>query len=400
MSQAAQRARPESPDLDWYRTMRDEHPVWQDPDTGIWTVFRYRDVAAVLADHKSFSNDIASLFPERSVSEGNILTMDPPRHDRMRALVSKAFTPRTVADLEARTADLATELLDQIGDRTDIELVRELAYPLPVIVIAELLGVPPEDRARFQEWADALFAQGTVEPDDEAGIASLVAKLTPFREYLGAHIEARRDGDHRDLLADLVVAEIDGRRLGDEELIGFATFLLLAGHITTTLAIGNAILCLDEHPEAQEALRARPDAIPLAIEEVLRYRTPLNRTVPRVTTAEVTIGEQTIGPRQLVDFSLLSANHDERQFERPDAFVVDRQPNPHLSFGRGIHACLGAPLARLETKVTLGLLLRRYDSIRLDPQRPPVPHADTDLPGVQTQLGMRTMHVLVRPTDS
>jgi cytochrome P450 len=371
--------------------MRDSDPVWWDPHTGFWNVFRYQDVATVLADHRTFSSDFSSVFPDRAeLTEGNIVALDPPRHHQLRSLVSQAFTPRAVADLGPRVARLTEELLDRGQGRGKLELVGDLAHPLPVIVIAELLGVPAEDRPRFKAWADALLEQGRVDPNDRAAIEVVAARLRKFHDYLRDHVRERRARPRQDLLTRLVTAEIDGQRLGDQEIVGFATLLLLAGHITTTILLGNALRCLDEHPGAQAALRADPAAIPAAVEEVLRYRSPFART-SRVTTTAVRLGERVIGPEQPVNVWLLSANHDERRFERPDDFVAGRQPNPHLAFGRGVHFCLGAPLARLETTIALGILLRRSSHLRVDPEHPLEPYADPSMNGV------RALHLLVEP---
>jgi cytochrome P450 len=348
--------------------MRDTNPVWQDPKTGVWNVFRYQDVAAVLADYRTFSSDLSQVFPDMAkFAEGNLISTDPPYHHHLRHLVSQAFTPRTIARLEAHIEELTEELLDQAQGRTQIELVGDLAYPLPVTVIAELLGVPPTaDPSRFRTGAE-------------------------FHDYICDHVGQRRIEPRQDLLSGLVAAEIDGQRLSDQEIVGFAALLLHAGHITTTALLGNAILCLDEHPQAQDALRDDSAAIPRAIEEVLRYRSPVAR-IERVTTAEVQLGEQMIAPRKMLNIWLLSANHDEREFEKPDDFVIDRHPNPHVGFGTGIHYCLGAPLARLESKIALGILLRRFSQLRVDPERPLEPY-----PAAFGINAVRRLHLLAEP---
>jgi cytochrome P450 len=351
--------------------MRDTQPVWRDPDTGAWNVYRYDDVAAILSDARTFSSNFGKLFPDHhdGLLEGNIVAMDPPRHDQLRSLVSQAFTPRAIAQLEGRIGELTEELLNQLHGAAQVELVADLAYPLPVTVIAELLGLPAADRPRFKEWADVLLDHGNRDPKDESAIAAARVQLGHFHDYLREHVGQRRVQPRSDLLSDLVAAEIDGQRLNDDEIVGFATILLIAGHITTTLLLGNTVLSLDEHPAAQTALRADATAIPTAIEEALRYRSPVPMTA-RVTTTEVTLADQLIGPEQLIYLWLLSANHDERRFDRPDEFLIDRHPNPHLAFGKGIHFCLGAPLARLESRIVLGILLRRFSSIRVDPDQP------------------------------
>ena len=389
MSQSTQGARPGPQNLEWYRSMRDTNPVWRDPKTGVWNVFRYQDVAAILADYRTFSSDISQVLPDMAeFTEGNIVSSDPPYHHQLRSLVSQAFTPRAVARLEARIEELTEQLLDQTQGRTQIELVSDLAYPLPVSVIAELLGVPAADRPRFKTWAYALLAQKNADPTDKVTIEATTAQLRKFHDYLHEHIDQRRIEPRQDLLSSLIVAEIDSRRLSDQEIVGFATILLIAGHITTTTLLVKAILCLDEHPQAQDALRADPAAIPRAIEEVLRYRSPVAQ-IGRVTTNEVQLGKQVIGPRQMLIVSLLSANHDERQFENPDDFVIDRHPNPHVGFGKGIHFCLGASLARLESRVALGVLLRRFSQLRVNPERLLDPYADAGFNGVQE------LHLLV-----
>jgi cytochrome P450 len=388
MSQPTQDARWKDPA--WHRTMRDTGPVWLDPDTGVWNVFRYQDAATVLADPQTYGSDFTDVFPGRTeLTEGNILAMDPPRHHRLRSLVSRAFTPRAIAALEGRIAELTTQLLDETEGRDDLELVADLAYPLPVIVIAEMLGVPSADRPLFKTWADALLAQESTDPNDQQAVEATARELRKFHDYLRDHVAERRRRPRSDLLGDLVAAEIDGQRLADQEIVGFATILLVAGHVTTTVLLGNSIRCLDEHPEAQQALRANPAAIPTAIEEVIRYTTPFAQAA-RVTTTEARLGGQVIPPRQLVSVWMVAANRDERQFDDPDAFVIDRAPNPHLGFGRGIHFCIGAPLATLEGRIALGILLRRYASMRVDRSRPMEPYPD---PAIN---GMRTLHVRVR----
>jgi cytochrome P450 len=375
-------------DADQLRRMRDTQPVWRDPNTGAWNVYRYDGVAGILSDARTFSSNFGELFPDHhdGLLEGNIVAMDPPRHDQLRSLVSQAFTPRAIAQLEGRIGDLTEELLNQIQGASQFELVAALAYPLPVTVIAELLGVPAADRGRFKEWADALLDQDIRDPRDEAALAAARVQVRHFHDYLREHVGRRRLQPRSDLLSDLVAAEIDGQRLSDDEIVGFATILLVAGHITTTLLLGNTILSLDGHPAAQTALRADPSAIPTAIEEALRYRSPVPTTA-RVTTTEVQLADQVLGAKELIYLSLLSANHDERRFDCPDEFLIDRHPNPHLAFGRGIHFCLGAPLARLESRIVLGLLLRRFTWIRVDPDQPVQTYARFN--------GVRQLHLQV-----
>ncbi|MBV8717531.1 MAG: cytochrome P450 [Chloroflexi bacterium] len=385
------RTRPGRTNLDWFRTMRDEHPIWWDDSTRSWNAFRYADVSAILGDYHTFSSDFSKVFPDAAeFTEGNIVAMDPPHHHQLRGLVSLAFSPKAIAQLEERIAALTEELLDATNGNDQLELVNDLAYPLPVTVIAEMLGVPAADRPLFKTWADALLQRPNQDRLDRAALEDVTRDLDHFRDYLHHHVERRRAEHRSDLLGDLVAAEIDGHRLSDAEIVGFATLLLLAGHITTTILLGNTILCLDEYPDVRAALRTDPRAIPSTIEEVLRFRSPFSRTA-RVTTSDVQLGGQHIPAQALVNVWLLSANHDERQFAQPEEFCMHRNPNPHLAFGKGIHYCLGAPLARLEARIALGILLRRFDTLRVDPAFPLEAYANSGMNGV------KSLHLQVQP---
>jgi cytochrome P450 len=396
MSEAETQARPGLDSLAWYRTMRQTAPVTRDPDAGCWNVYRYRDAALVLSDHRTYSSDFSALFRHPSSAEGGIGTMDPPRHQQLRGVVSHAFSPRAIARLEARCQELADGLLDQVQGLARLELMAAFAHPLPVIVIAELLGVPAEDRARFRTWMDALLAVNALSLADPATAERATAAMAAFHDYLREHIALRRARPRQDLLSTLVTARLDDGTLSDEQVAGFATELLVAGQLTTATLIGNAVLCLDEHPDAQAALRAAPGGVPAAIEEVLRYRSPIIQQ-DRLTTTGVRLGDALIEPRQVLRVCLLSANHDELQFEEPDRFVAGRRPNAHLGFGKGIHFCLGAPLARLEAAVALTALLRRYRHLAVDRDRQ-VEYAGSGANGAQvgstTILGLTRLHVL------
>jgi cytochrome P450 len=374
-------------DLNWLRDKRDHQPVWKEEESGLWHIVRYADVAAALSNYHTFSSDFMQTNPnDADLIEGNIVAMDPPRHDQLRGLVSLAFTPRRIAQLEGRISDIADDLIDKMDSDGHVELVADLAYPLPVTVIAELLGVPAEDRARFKVWADALLDQQRAGRDSASALEAARAEIRHFHDYLREHVKDRLRRPRADLLSDLVAAEINGQRLENEEIVGFATLLLLAGHITTTLLLGNAVLCLDELPDVQRSLRANPELVPVALEEVLRYRSPIPQTA-RVTTTELQLADQTVPAKQMLLVSLLSANHDERQFPDAETFVIDRHPNPHLAFGKGIHFCLGAPLARLEARIALNLLLQRFSDIRVDPTMPSEHYVRFN--------GQRTLHVVV-----
>ncbi|MBV9354642.1 MAG: cytochrome P450, partial [Chloroflexi bacterium] len=338
MLQATPGARPGLQYLDWFHTMRQTQPVWRDPSTGYWNVFRYDDAVAVMHDFHTYS----SQRPGAGMFEGDIINMDPPRHDQLRGIVSQVFTPRAIAQLEPRIRAITEELLAQTEGRSELELIDDLAFPLPVTVIAEMLGVPAADRPLFRQWSDELHRMTDVDMTSEASRDEAVQLMGRFQNYLRDHVRDRRNRPRNDLLSGLVSAELDGQRLSDDEIVGFATILLIAGHVTTTSALANAMLCLDEHREAQRALRADPAKLPVAIEEVLRYRSPVGR-VERMATQDTSLHGNEVTRGEEVHVWLQSANRDSSVFPNADEFIVDRQPNRHLAFATGIHFCLGAP---------------------------------------------------------
>ena len=357
--------------LAWLEAGRARGQVHFDDTQQCWHVLGHPETGAVLSDPAVFSSDLTVLRPAQDdlalFQRGNFVQMDPPQHRKLRTLVSQAFTPRVVADLEPRIAELTTQLLDEVDERFD--LIDALAYPLPVIVIAEMLGVPASDRPLFRRWADVLFSQD-VDPDQslrsasEQAVTAVAPTMREMNAYFLDHIRSRRAGPGRDLTSKLVQAEVDGERLADEEIIGFVGLLLLAGHVTTTATLGNSVVCFQDAPDAAAQVRADPGLLPAAIEEVLRVRTPFPR-LARMTTADAELAGVTIPAGQVVIPWLTAANRDERVFAEPHRFDVHRRPNPHLSFGHGIHFCLGAPLARLEARVALRLLLERYRDVEV-----------------------------------
>ncbi|WP_412539600.1 cytochrome P450 [Longispora sp. K20-0274] len=378
--------------LDWFQEMRGSEPVSWDREFGAWHVFGYPEVAAVLADPGTFSSDLSGLIPPQEdlelFAKGSFVGMDPPRHLKLRRLVSRAFTPRIVAELEPRITQVTRELLDAVRGRSAFDLVADLAYPLPVIVIAELLGVPADDRAAFRRWADGLLSGARPENlvPSQAEMNAVGATVREMNAYLLDHIRARRAAPTADLTSTLIAAEVDGERLDDEEIVGFVGLLLIAGHITTTLLLGNTVQTLDAHQDATAALRADPTGLPTALEEVLRVRTPFPRLV-RLVRADVMVGGRDIPAGQVLNLWLASANRDERQFAGADRFDPARSPNPHLSFGHGIHFCIGAPLARLEARLATAMLLAECPEFAVGP--------DVALYDARVMTGARSLPVAV-----
>ncbi|WP_290060262.1 cytochrome P450 [Amycolatopsis solani] len=380
----------------WLRGKQPEARVRHAPELGVWNVYGHPEAEEVLCDPATYSSDTTRLVPQemmkdadlKEMSAGNLLQLDPPLHNKMRKLVSRAFTPKVVADLEPRIAAVTNELLDAAGGGGRLELVEDLAYPLPVIVIAELLGVPASDRYLFKGWADKLFDSSEqfslkeqTKTQEESVKKSLEGQKA-LAEYLATHVDERRKQPREDLLTKLVEAEVDGERLTRNEVVNFANVLLLAGHITTTMLLGNAVLCLDTHPEWDRRVRADRSLLPPAIEESLRYLSPF-AAVARTANREVELGGVTVPPDQMLLVWVAAANRDERVFTDPDTFNPLRDPNPHLAFGRGIHFCIGAPLARLEGRVALDILFDRYPALRTIPGEPPKFQINPSMTGVR-----------------
>ncbi|WP_310726180.1 cytochrome P450 [Streptomyces sp. N2A] len=386
------------PDHTWLRGQRPEHNVRFDEDGSI-DIYGYPEAAKALTNPQIFSNDVGRLFLDEGVEldervqEGSLLQSDPPAHGKLRKLVSRAFTPKTVADLEPRIAALTRELLDQAGSQGKLELVAALTYPLPVIVICELLGVPASDRDLFKKWVDRMAQSASALLDDEADgedvdVAAANRYVPEMHEYLAAQVAERRRQPKDDLLTSLVQAEVDGDRLTDAQVLNFANELLVVGHATTSALLGNLVLCLDAYPEAAARVRADRSLVPGAVEESLRFLSPV-AAIYRATAKEFELDGHHVDADRLVRVWVGAANRDPRQFTDPDTFDPARDPNPHIGFSHGIHFCLGAPLARLESTIALNMLLDRYPALSIDPAEPPTFMSLPDAIGVAT-LPLRT----------
>lgn len=367
---------------DWFARMRAEQPVWLDEKSGCWHVFRYDDVLRVSTDHAVFSSErrprqFARLG--RRTQAPSLLTMDPPRHRQYRNLVSSTFTPRALAPLAERIQVIVQELLDQVRPRGRMDIIADLAYPLPTTVIAAMLGLPVTDRPRFKLWADALFSR-QLSDEEMFNSTEDLGKRPEFQrankameemdDYFGQMLAERRRQPRNDMISELLAAEVEGEHLSEPEILSFCTLLLLAGHVTTTNLLGQAILCLDSHPEAMQQLREQPELTASAVEEILRYASPVWR-LSRVTNQPIELGNVTIPANALVFAWLASANRDEAQFPDPERFDITRTPNRHVAFGHGIHFCVGAPLARMEATIALPMMLAQLPDLRMIPDQPP-----------------------------
>ena len=352
-----------------YDRIRANSPVVYDPRSDAWMVFDYAGVKRVLTDSASFSS---SVTPAPLISKWLIFS-DAPRHAKLRALIARAFTPVVIANLEPRVCELTQELLAPALERGAMDIATEFSTPLPMLVIAEMLGVPGGDWQRFREWAETILKLSYVTGGDTETMKTIGeefrAVTAEMRAYLSAVLEERRSMPRDDLLTKLLLAEMEGERLTHDEILGFFQLLLIAGTETTTNLLNNAMLCLIEHPEELQRLRSDPGLLVSAIEEILRYRSPV-QWMFRITTREIELDRRLIPPGKLILPMIGSANRDPRQFSEPRRFHIGREPNPHLAFGYGAHFCLGAPLSRLEARVALCYLLRAMKNIRLRTDEP------------------------------
>ena len=342
--------------------LRAESPVhWYEPGK-FWALTRHADVLAVSKDPSSFCSSQGVLMADRDrtvVAAHSILYVDPPAHARYRKLVSTGFTARRVGALEEQVRRLARDVLDGVDPGADIDIVDAIAAPLPLLVIAELLGVPGSDRDQFRIWSDAIMEAATALTDENALLA--LELMDYFTKALHERVDAPRD----DLLTVLVNAEVDGDRLTHEEQIGFCLSLLVAGNETTRSAISGGLIALAQHPDQRSRLVDDPALLPTAAEEILRWVTPI-AAMSRTATVDSVIGGEKIAAGDYVVMIYLSANRDETVYGADAAaFDITREVNPHLTFGIGEHFCLGASLARLEVRVLLEELMTRFPSYRI-----------------------------------
>jgi cytochrome P450 len=361
-----------------YAEMRERDPVLCQPgidgETMIWFVTRYEDAVQVLLDDKRFVRDPALAFeqelleqmraglpPELDFIEAHMLNKDGDDHRRLRRLVTKAFTPRMIEGLRPRIQEIADELIDAVEADGHANLVESFAFPLPITVIAELLGIPVGDRDRFRLWSDLIVTPAF----DSDGVERFAVGMRDFIAYLHALFDARRADPRDDLVTALLETEDGGDALSEQELFSMVVLLIIAGHETTVSLIGNAVLALLDHPAQLAKLQADPSLVPAAVEELLRYEAPVERALNRWAAVDVDVGGHTIRRGDTVIAILGAADRDPARFPDADALDLERGDTKHLAFGRGSHYCLGAPLARLEAEIALTTLVRRLPRLRL-----------------------------------
>lgn len=368
----------------FYEKMRSEGPIVQVaiPDNQgtqiAWMVTRFEEAIRVLKDQEHFTVDPWSVNVQRFMERRekilkeapgffgrSMLSVDEPDHMRLRGLVAKVFTPKYINGLGPRIQEIADELLDQVENQgTTMDLVRDYAFPLPINVISEMLGVPLKDRSMIREWSKAI-ATGSLFLEDE----ERTARIKAFSNYIVQLVSEKRRAPANDLMSQLIEVEESQDRLSEEELLSMISLLIFAGHETTSNLIGTGTLMLLDHPEQLEKLRNDPNLIPAAVEELLRFNGPVLTPAMRFATENTQLGNQRIRKGELVIVALASANRDERHFTDSEELDIARKLNNHIAFGQGAHICLGAPLARLEEDIAFSTLLRRMPNLRLDAER-------------------------------
>ncbi|MBM3801084.1 MAG: cytochrome P450 [Acidimicrobiia bacterium] len=362
----------------FYQELRNKAPVYFSQRLNGWVLTRHSDVTAGLCDKRLISGQRVESFASHlpaAILQGMrplydhlgkwIGNMDPPDHTRLRALVNKAFTPRMVQDLGPSIEAIAFRLLDAAAGKGQMEFIRDFAYPLPATVIASMLGLPPGDQDQFIAWADDLTAysgSGSANIELSQTAQRSVAALT---DYFRRIVSERRTRPRNDLISTLVALEEQGDKLSEQELISMCTFLLVAGHETTMALLANGLLALLRNPSQREALQSKPERTRSAVEEFLRYDSPIQHQT-RVAGESFELDGSQLERGQRVLLMLGAANRDPAQFADPDRLDIEREPNKHVAFGLGIHYCIGAPLARLEAQIAFPELLSRFPEIRLE----------------------------------
>nr|WP_235945768.1 cytochrome P450 [Saccharibacillus alkalitolerans] len=347
-----------------YARMREEEPIaklmFPDGQFG-WMITRYEDAVDVLKDNR-FIKDMTKIFGNgyQSIFTSNMLFSDPPDHRRLRGLVQQGFTPKLVESMREHIQQIADGLLDAVEGRSEMSLIDDFAFPLPIIVISEILGVPIEDQDKFRVWSNSIIGASNSEEGPQ-----VYQHMQEFTAYLGQWFEKVRQEPGDDLISQLIMAEEAGEKLSEQEIYGVVALLIIAGHETTVNLIGNGMISLLQHPDQLRKLQEDPSLVKGAIEEMLRYNGPVEFSTSRWAGEDLEFRGHQMKRGDLVVVALDSADRDGEQFADPDLFDITRERSRHLAFGHGIHMCLGAPLARLEGEIAVNTLLRRFPNIRL-----------------------------------
>jgi cytochrome P450 len=354
-----------------YNEIRKKDPIFRFlMPTGqyAWIITKHKDATEILSDSRFITNfeqshvDKQPIPPHREIISRNLLNVNPSDHRRLRRLVQKAFTPRMVENLRGRIDEISNELLDKVRNKGEMKLIEDFAFPLPIIVICEMLGVPIKDQDKFHKWSSILM-EGVNNPDFSKKSDKV---LIEFVDYLKELIAQKRNNLQKDLISDLISVEDEGDVLTQHELYALIFVLIIAGHETTVNLIGNGILALLEYPEQKEKLQHQPELIHSAIEEILRYDGPVEVSNVRWATEDIEFKGKHIKKGEMILISFSSANRDSQQFPNPDQLDITREANNHIAFGKGVHYCVGAPLARLEGEIAIGTLMRRMPNLRLN----------------------------------
>ena len=363
-----------------YKALRSEQPLCRRVNAdgkAIWFVTRYADVAAILRDHTRFVKNVqqtmtpaerAALPPTPELIHllsNHMLNLDPPDHTRLRSLVSKAFTATVVNRMAERIQRMADALVDKVQARSAMDLIDDFAYPLPINVIADLLGIPLRDQGRFRQWSQAFVTPSVNVLRNTKKAQKAKRLMEDFTGYMGALFAQRRAQPQADLISALLQTEEAGDKLREEELFSMLILLIVAGHETVVDLISNGVLALLQHPDQLQLLQQQPARLDAAIEEIVRYDGPVERATVRFAAQDVAMDGHLIQRGDAVNLILAAADRDPAQFANPDQFEIDRANNRHLGFGLGVHYCLGAPLGRLEGKIAISTLFRRLPNLRL-----------------------------------
>lgn len=379
-----------------YQKLLAESPIFFDGETQMWFFARHQDMDAILRD-KHFGRSILHLMsreelgippdnptyePFINLGKHSMFDKEPPEHTRLRSLVHKAFTPRRIREMQIHIQQITDNLLDRAESKNEVDLLEDFAVPLPVTVIAQLLGIPEADRPQLRPWSNAIVKLYELSHTPQQAQEAIQA-AQEFSDYLIFLANQRREKPQDDLITALALVEEAGDQLTTEELVSTCVLLLNAGHEATVNVIGNGLNALFQHPDKLQVLKNHPDKIPLAIEELMRFDTPL-QLFRRWVLKDMVYGEVEL--KQGTEVALLfgAANHDPAIFEQPDQLILQRDPNPHISFGGGVHYCLGAPLARMELQIAFATLLRRFPTMQL--LEKPVYHPSYVIRGLQSLM--------------